>query len=91
MPLVIPEINEAESEAMMAQLAVIISKTDEWTSKLVGKKLGDFHDETTFAKTDLPSNTRIIQHGETVSQDHDSSRLNVHLSASGQVQKVGHY
>lgn len=46
MPLVIPEINEAESEAMMAQLAVIISKTDEWTSKLVGKKLGDFHDET---------------------------------------------
>jgi hypothetical protein len=82
MPLVVPGINSGEKEN---------SKTEEWTQKLVGKKIGESSDSTvsfldvpknyqityhiqTFAKTDLPKETRVIEPGMMVTKDFKPDR-----------------
>ncbi|KAH8808149.1 hypothetical protein F5884DRAFT_791256 [Xylogone sp. PMI_703] len=80
MPLVVPGINSQGGD----------SKTEEWTNKLVGKKLGDNHDATTFARAELPKETRVIKPGEMVTKDFNPNRLNVHLSEDGTVSHVNH-
>ena len=42
MPLVVPGINSADG-----------SKTEEWTNKLVGKKLGDSSDATVYSTMEV--------------------------------------
>ncbi|KAE9376696.1 hypothetical protein N431DRAFT_479870 [Stipitochalara longipes BDJ] len=80
MPLVVPGITSGGDK----------SKTDEWTQKLVGKKIGENHDATTFAKTDLPKETRVIEPGMMVTKDFKPDRLNVHLADDGTVSHVDH-
>ncbi|PMD14515.1 hypothetical protein NA56DRAFT_610196 [Hyaloscypha hepaticicola] len=81
MPLVVPGINSGDKEN---------SKTEEWTQKLVGKKIGESNDSTTFAKTDLPKETRVIEPGMMVTKDFKPDRLNVHLAEDGTVSHVDH-
>jgi len=80
MPLVVPGINSGGDA----------SKTEEWQNKLVGKKLGDAPDATTFAKAELPKETRVIQPGQMVTKDFKPDRLNVHLGEDGTVTHVDH-
>lgn len=66
-------------------------KTEEWTNKLVGKKLSeDQTNEVSFAKRDLPQETRIIEPGMMVTKDFKPDRLNVHLKEDGTVSHVVH-
>jgi len=80
MPLVVPGINSGGDN----------SKTEEWMNKLVGKKIGEGSDSTTFAKADLPKETRVIQPGQMVTKDFKPDRLNVHLADDGTVSHVDH-
>ncbi|KIW67306.1 hypothetical protein PV04_06570 [Phialophora macrospora] len=78
MPLVVPGITSS-------------SGTDSWTTKLMGKTLGDKHDETTFAKKDLPGNHRVVDSdGGMMTMDHNPDRLNIHVDKDGTVKKVTH-
>lgn len=43
-------------------------------TKLMGKKLGDSHDETNFAKKDLPSNHRVVEEDGMMTMDHNPDR-----------------
>lgn len=79
MPLVDPVTNSAGGD-----------KTAQWQNKLVGKKLGDSSDAVTFAKADLPKETRVIEPGSMVTKDFKSERLNVHLGEDGTVTHVEH-
>ncbi|CZR61923.1 uncharacterized protein PAC_11820 [Phialocephala subalpina] len=81
MPLVAPGINSGGDS----------SKTEEWMNKLVGKKLTDgASDSTSFAKQDLPKETRVIEPGMMVTKDFKPDRLNVHLKEDGTVSHVDH-
>jgi len=80
MPLVVPGINSGGDN----------SKTEEWMNKLVGKKIGDTSNATTFAKADLPKETRVIEPGSMVTKDFKPERLNVHLKEDGTVSHVDH-
>ncbi|KAI9840081.1 MAG: hypothetical protein M1819_000274 [Sarea resinae] len=65
MPLVVPGINSKGSG----------DQKSEWMNKLVGKKLSESaSDSTNFAKTDLPKETRVIEPGSMVTQDHKPDR-----------------
>ncbi|KAF2686478.1 hypothetical protein K458DRAFT_198530 [Lentithecium fluviatile CBS 122367] len=77
MPLVVPGIQSEGGKGI-----------DEWTTKLMGKKLGDSHDEVTFAKKDLPSEHRVLKPDSMSTMDHKPDRLNVHVGEDGTVQKV---
>ncbi|MCJ1478944.1 hypothetical protein MMC13_007628 [Lambiella insularis] len=79
MPLVVPGLssNTAGND-----------QQSEWLSKLAGKKLGDKHDEISFAKQDLPKEHRVIEPGSMVTQDFNQNRMNVHLGKDGTVQHV---
>ncbi|KAF1984722.1 hypothetical protein K402DRAFT_395420 [Aulographum hederae CBS 113979] len=79
MPLVVPGINSNDGD-----------KTSEWMNNLMGKKIGEASDETTFAKKDLPEEHRIVQEGDMLSMDHKPDRLNVHVDEEGTVKKVTH-
>lgn len=122
MPLVVPGLQSKDGNS-----------TDDWMSKLMGKKLGDSHDETvrtavtheplaadlsalhghfsriehspfpfffsltyltritqTFAKSDLPSEHRVLKPDSMKTMDHKPERLNVHVGEDGTVQKVTH-
>ncbi|KAF7550824.1 hypothetical protein G7046_g7897 [Stylonectria norvegica] len=80
MPLVVPGINSTSGD-----------KTEEWTNKLVGKKLSDEDsNETVFCKRELPEETRIIEPGTMVTKDFKENRLNVHLKEDGTVSHVVH-
>ncbi|KAH6678107.1 hypothetical protein B0J14DRAFT_474797 [Halenospora varia] len=81
MPLVVPGITSKDDSA---------SKTEEWTNKLVGKKIGESSDAITFAKADLPKETRVIEPGSMVTKDFKPDRLNVHLKEDGTVSHVDH-
>jgi len=81
MPLVVPGINNESSG----------DKTEEWTNKLVGKKLHEEEsNETTFCKRDLPEKTRVIEPGMMVTKDFVPNRLNVHIKEDGTVSHVHH-
>jgi hypothetical protein len=63
MPLVVPGITSSGTG------------TDSWITKLMGKTLGDKHDETTFAKKDLPGNHRVVDsEGGMMTMDHNPDR-----------------
>jgi len=79
MPLVVPGIMSGGGD-----------KTSDWMNKLAGKKLGDSSNETTFAKTDLPKEHRVVKEGDMTTMDHKPERLNIHTSADGTVTKVTH-
>ncbi|KAK0641495.1 hypothetical protein B0T16DRAFT_419929 [Cercophora newfieldiana] len=81
MPLVVPGITSNSSG----------DKTEEWTNKLVGKKLADEpSNETIFCKTELPQQTRVIEPGMMVTKDYNPDRLNVHIKEDGTVSHVNH-
>ncbi|KAK8193099.1 hypothetical protein HDK77DRAFT_438578 [Phyllosticta capitalensis] len=71
-------------------LVVPQATTNDWEEKLLGKKIGDSHDNVTFAKQDLPEEHRIVKAGEMVTQDHKPERLNIHVDDNGTVHKVVH-
>ncbi|KAF2639873.1 hypothetical protein P280DRAFT_470476 [Massarina eburnea CBS 473.64] len=77
MPLVVPGI-QSEGGAGI----------DAWTTKLMGKKLGDGHNETTFAKQDLPQEHRVIQPDSMSTMDFKPERLNIHVDGEGTVKNV---
>jgi len=79
MPLVVPGINNTSGSG---------DKKSEWMDKLVGKKISDTSDSTSFAKKDLPQSHRIIEEGSMTTQDFNPDRLNVHVGKDGTVQKV---
>ncbi|KAF7189774.1 hypothetical protein HII31_08881 [Pseudocercospora fuligena] len=79
MPLVVPGLQSKDGD-----------KTSDWMSKLAGKKIGDSHNETTFAKTDLPKQHRVVKEGDMMTMDHNPERLNIHTSEDGTVSKVTH-
>lgn len=43
-------------------------------TKLMGKKIGDSHTETSFAKKDLPKETRVMGEGDMATMDHKPDR-----------------
>merc|ERR1712029_605436 len=53
-------------------------------------KEGGSGDETTFAKTDLPKQHRMVNEGDMMTMDHNPERLNIHTSDDGTVTKVTH-
>ncbi|KAK0247301.1 hypothetical protein LTR91_017880 [Friedmanniomyces endolithicus] len=80
MPLIVPGLSSTGSE----------DKTSGWMNKLAGKTLGDSSNETTFAKTDLPKEHRVVKEGDMVSMDHKPERMNIHTANDGTVTKVTH-
>ncbi|KAK6067341.1 Translation machinery-associated protein 20 [Seiridium cupressi] len=69
MPLVVPGITGTSG-----------NQAEEWTNKLVGKKLSEeSSNETSFCKKDLPQQCRVIQPGQMVTKDFVPDRLNVHV------------
>lgn len=65
MPLVVPGIKSNDSSS---------SNTQTWMDKLMGKKISDKHDETSFAKKDLPQNHRVVEEGSMMTMDHNPDR-----------------
>ncbi|KAG9202901.1 hypothetical protein G6514_003924 [Epicoccum nigrum] len=76
MPLVVPGLQSKDG------------KGEDWTAKLMGKSLGDAHNETTFAKQDLPKEHRVLEPGSMSTMDHRPERLNIHVGEDGTVQNV---
>lgn len=60
MPLVVPDVTADERSS--------------WATRLLGKKLGDKHDEVTFAKTDLPQKHRVLKPDSMATADFDENR-----------------
>ncbi|MCJ1383118.1 hypothetical protein MMC11_003036 [Xylographa trunciseda] len=79
MPLVVPGINSSLTGD---------NQQSQWLSKLAGKKLGDKHDETSFARQDLPKQHRVLEPGSMATQDFNKDRMNVHLGEDGTVKHV---
>ena len=77
MPLVVPGVQSEGGKDI-----------DAWTTKLMGKTLGDGHSETTFAKQDLPKEHRVLQPDTMFTQDFKPDRLNVHVDESGTIKDV---
>jgi len=77
MPLVIPGIQNTDG-----------GSSDDWQNKLMGKKLGDTNDNTTFAKQDLPKEHRVLGPDSMSTMDHKPERLNVHVDEQGTVTNV---
>ncbi|KIX95655.1 uncharacterized protein Z520_08775 [Fonsecaea multimorphosa CBS 102226] len=81
MPLVVPGINNTSGGS---------SNTSEWMNKLMGKRIGETSNETSFAKKDLPQNHRVVEEGGMMTMDHNPDRLNIHVDKDGTVKKVTH-
>ncbi|KAF2151242.1 hypothetical protein K461DRAFT_169838 [Myriangium duriaei CBS 260.36] len=79
MPLVVPGMQSNNT-----------SQSEEWANKLMGKKLGDKHDEVTFARNELPEKHRVVNEGDMMTMDYNPDRLNVHVAKDGTVSKVNH-
>ncbi|KAG8167624.1 hypothetical protein KVR01_003313 [Diaporthe batatas] len=81
MPLVVPGVTNAPD-----------SKTEEWSNKLVGKKITDDEtsNEVNFARRELPEKHRVIAPGTMVTKDFHADRLNVHVREDGTVSHVTH-
>jgi len=61
---------------------------DDWMNKLMGKKIGEQHDDITFAKNDLPKEHRILKPDSMKTMDHKPERLNIHVDDDGTVKKI---
>ncbi|KAF2234907.1 hypothetical protein EV356DRAFT_576354 [Viridothelium virens] len=59
-----------------------------WLSQVAGKKIGNVTDETTFAKSELPKEHRILKEGDMATMDHNPDRLNLHVDNDGTVKNV---
>lgn len=81
MPLVVPGLMSKDGSK---------DKTADWQNQLMGKKLGDTSNTTTFAKSDLPKETRVVKDGDMMTMDHKPDRLNVHVADDGTVTNVTH-
>ncbi|KAF2484364.1 hypothetical protein BDY17DRAFT_295505 [Neohortaea acidophila] len=81
MPLVVPGLQSKDGNT---------DKSTQWTNELVGKKIGDSSNETTFAKSNLPKEHRIVKEGDMMTMDHKPDRLNIHTSEDGIVKKITH-
>jgi hypothetical protein len=82
MPLVVPGVTADN---------VDVDKAQEWLTKLAGKKLTEGPStETTFCKTELPEQTRVIEPGTMVTRDYRPERLNVQVTDDGTVEHVYH-
>jgi hypothetical protein len=82
MPLVVPGVTADNMPADKAQ---------EWMEKLAGKTLTEGpSSETTFCKTELPQETRVIEPGSMVTKDFRPERLNVQVNEDGTVSHVYH-
>ncbi|KAH6856942.1 putative PUA RNA binding domain protein [Chaetomium sp. MPI-CAGE-AT-0009] len=80
MPLVVPGVTADNVDGDKAQ---------EWLAKLAGKKLTEGPStETTFCKTELPEQTRVIEPGTMVTRDYRPERLNVQVKDDGTVEHV---
>ncbi|EMD91755.1 hypothetical protein COCC4DRAFT_187825 [Bipolaris maydis ATCC 48331] len=79
MPLVVPGIQSKDGNSK-----------EEWMTKLMGKKIGEKHDEVTFAKTDLPEQHRVLRPDSMKTMDFKPDRLNVHVDEDGTVKDVTH-
>ncbi|KAF2762033.1 hypothetical protein EJ05DRAFT_507628 [Pseudovirgaria hyperparasitica] len=79
MPLVVPGLNSKDS-----------SSSSDWQTKLMGKKIGETSNETTFAKKDLPETHRVVKEGDMMTMDHNPDRLNIHVGEDNTVRKVTH-
>jgi hypothetical protein len=66
------------------------SGSSDWKTKLLGKTLGDSHTETSFARNELPKETRVLQPDAMKTMDHKPDRLNVHVDDKGVVRDVSH-
>ncbi|CZT16663.1 uncharacterized protein RCC_02498 [Ramularia collo-cygni] len=76
MPLVVPNTSD--------------DKSTQWMEKLMGKKIGEQSNETTFAKTELPKQHRIVKEGDMMTMDHVADRMNIHTGEDGTVKKITH-
>ncbi|KAF2748121.1 hypothetical protein M011DRAFT_467171 [Sporormia fimetaria CBS 119925] len=83
MPLVVPGLQSKDGGASASS-----NSQDDWMNKLMGKKLGDKHDEITFAKQDLPEEHRVLGPDSMSTMDHKPERLNVHVDEDGTVRNV---
>ncbi|KAK3725212.1 hypothetical protein LTR37_000723 [Vermiconidia calcicola] len=81
MPLVVPGLQSKDGGS---------DKTSKWMNDLMGKKIGDTSNETTFAKNKLPQEHRIVKEGDMMTMDHKPDRLNIHTGDDGTVRKVTH-
>nr|POE49301.1 hypothetical protein CFP56_32451 [Quercus suber] len=79
MPLVVPGLTSNSGD-----------KTSKWMNELVGKKVGDSSNETTFARAELPKEHRIMKEGDMATADHKPERLNVYTAEDGTVTRVNH-
>ncbi|KAF2266823.1 hypothetical protein CC78DRAFT_108700 [Lojkania enalia] len=79
MPLVVPGIQSKDSSN---------PSTEDWSNKLMGKKLGDTHDTVTFAKQDLPKEHRVLTPDSMSTMDFRPERLNIHVDNEGTVTNV---
>lgn len=79
MPLVVPGVQSTGG-----------GSKEEWMNKLMGKKIGEQHDEMTFAKTDLPQEHRVLKPGMMKTMDFKPDRLNIHVDDDGTVKEVSH-
>ncbi|CAF9924030.1 MAG: hypothetical protein GOMPHAMPRED_003524 [Gomphillus americanus] len=81
MPLIIPGMQGNDASTTE-------NSTQQWLTKLAGKKLGEKHDETTFAKDDLPKEHRVVSGDSMTTMDHNPQRMNVHVADDGTVRDV---
>ncbi|RDW76359.1 uncharacterized protein DSM5745_06351 [Aspergillus mulundensis] len=82
MPLVVPGITNTSGSGSGSK--------EEWLNKLVGKRIADSHNETCFAKQDLPETHRIVKPGEVTTMDHRPERLNIHVDENDNVRDVNY-
>ncbi|KAF2722825.1 hypothetical protein K431DRAFT_221192 [Polychaeton citri CBS 116435] len=82
MPLVVPGLSSNSGDGN--------DQTSHWMTQLMGKKIGDDSNETTFAKKELPQNHRVVKEGDMMTMDFKPDRLNIHTGDDGTVKKVTH-
>jgi hypothetical protein len=87
-----PQTPPAHAPAMPLVDPVTTSSSgaDDWKTKLLGKTLSTSHTPTTFAKSDLPKECRVLNEGDMKTMDYKPGRLNVQLGSDGVVRDVNH-
>ncbi|KAJ5086438.1 hypothetical protein NUU61_007745 [Penicillium alfredii] len=78
MPLVVPGVTSS------------LGDQSEWVNKLMGKKISETSDATSFAKKDLPESHRVLKPGDMKTMDHKPERLNIHVDDDGTVRDVNY-
>ncbi|KFY31919.1 hypothetical protein V493_00677 [Pseudogymnoascus sp. VKM F-4281 (FW-2241)] len=63
-------------------------EVEEWSNKLIGRKLGETTDETTVAMSDLPAVRRVIKPGYAYTLEYNHARINIKLDEDETVVSV---